>query len=159
VAEGLNLIFQVVVPLVLIALGFVVGHLIERRHLRSIRRREAAGGPTLTNLVKPPDGRTVQEAWLCTGSVVIASDYFKTFGARLKTLIGGRLRTLETLVDRARREAVLRLRQQAAEHGADMVLNVRLGMSIIMRPCAEVIAYGTAVKFARDRNDDGQQQL
>ena len=127
----------------------------ERRHRMSLRRREARPGAVLTNLRALPEGAAAVESWLCLGSVVIASDYFKTFAARMKALLGGRLRTLETLLERGRREAVLRVREQADSHGADMVLNIRFETAIVIRgrnnkpyPAAEVLAYGTAVKLA-----------
>jgi len=139
----------------LLSLGFFAGRYNERRHRRGLERREAAGGPVLTNLERLPNGAVAVSGWLCMGSVVIASDYFKTFGASLKTLLGGRLKTLETVLERGRREAALRLREQAAADGADMVLNVRFETAIVMRgknnrpyPAAEVVAYGTGVKLA-----------
>ncbi|MHC4983952.1 MAG: YbjQ family protein [Planctomycetota bacterium] len=150
-------LIQFGLPLFLILLGFLVGRVTERRHFRSLKQREAQSGPVLTNLKKLPGGARCVASSLCLGSVVIASDYFKFFGASLKGLVGGRLRTLETVLERGRRESLLRMRQQAAEFGADMVMNVRLETAIVMRsrknrayPAAEVIAYGTAVKLARD---------
>ena len=149
-------LLQAGILLGLLSLGFFAGRYNERRHLRSLQRREAADGPLLTNLERLPGGAVAVSGWLCSGSVVIASDYFKTFGASLKTLLGGRLRTLETVLERGRREAALRLREAAAAGGADMVLNVRFETAIIMRgknnrpyPAAEVVAYGTCVKLAR----------
>lgn len=149
----IELIFVVAVPLALIALGFLVGRMIESSHFRDLDRREARGGPVLTNLKTLPDGRRPEDSQFCIGGVVIASDYFKTFGAKLKSLVGGRLRTLETMLQRGRREAMLRLRDQAEAFGADVVISVRLETSVIMKnkqgknyPAAEVIAYGTAVR-------------
>lgn len=148
------LLLQIGLPLSLIALGFLAGRVNEGCHCRSLARREAIPGPVLTNLKALPEGMAARESRLLVGSVVIASDYFKTFGASLKTLVGGRLRTLETLLSRGRREALLRLREQAAETGADIVLNVRFETAVIMRgksnrpyPAAEVLAYGTGVKL------------
>ena len=153
--EMLNLLFQAGTVAVLIGLGFFVGRYRERSHRKSLRQREARPGPVLTNLRALPQGAAAAESWLCLGSVVIASDYFKTFGATVKTLLGGRLRTLETLLERGRREAVLRVREEAGSRGADMVLNIRFETAIVMRgknnrpyPAAEVLAYGTAVKLA-----------
>ncbi len=143
-----DIVLPIVLPLVLVVLGFAAGRLAERRHLRSLAEREAAPGPAATNLRRLPDGARVVASALCIGNVVIASDYFKTFGASLKTLVGGRLRTLETLLDRGRREAALRLREDAARLGADLVMNVRFETSIIRSNAAEVTAYGTAVKLA-----------
>ena len=140
-------------PVILILLGFLTGRIIESRHFRSLSQREARGGPVLTNLKTLPDGRRPRESKFCIGGVVIASDYFKTFGAKLKSLVGGRIRTLETMLERGRREAMLRLRDQAEEFGADVVISVRLETAVIMKnrqgknyPAAEVIAYGTAVR-------------
>ena len=146
---------QIGVPVGLLVLGFLTGRLAERRHFRSLAEREARGGAMLTNLKDLPDGRRMVSCEFCVGSVVIACDYFKFFGARLKTLVGGRLRTLETMLERGRREAMLRLRDQADRAGADIVLAVRLETCCILRskrgktyPAAEVIAYGTAVTTA-----------
>lgn len=152
----IEVLIQLGLPLLLVLIGLVCGKIVERKHFRSLQNREAQAGPVLTNLKNVPLDRTVVSTEFCVGSVVIASDYFKVFGATLKTLVGGRLRTLETMLDRGRREALLRLREQAAEAGADMVLNVRLETAMIMRsqknnqpyPAAEVIAYGTAVRTA-----------
>ncbi|MDP6637529.1 MAG: heavy metal-binding domain-containing protein [Phycisphaerae bacterium] len=146
-------------PVLLIVLGFLTGKIIEASHFRSLARREALGGPMLSNLKRIPDDRTPLATQFCVGGVVIASDYFKTFGARLKSLVGGRLRTLETMLDRGRREAMLRLRDKAAQFGADVVISVRLETAVIMKskggktyPAAEVIAYGTAVRTAANTN-------
>ena len=146
-------------PIILIVLGFLAGRIIESRHFRDLAEREARGGPVLTNLKYLPDGRRPEATKFCIGGVVIASDYFKTFGAKLKSLVGGRLRTLETMLERGRREAMLRLRDQAAEFGADFVISVRLETAVIMRnrqgknyPAAEVIAYGTAVRTTASDN-------
>ncbi len=142
------------IPVVLIVVGFTMGRIIERRHFASLVAREAAPGPTLSNLKRPPEGFVAAESSFCSGSVVIAGDYFKAVGAFLKTLVGGRMRTMETVLDRARREAIQRMREEAAARQADMVLDVRLEMAVVMRskgnqgaPATEVIAYGTAVKL------------
>ena len=142
------------IPLGLLVLGFVVGRLREHRHLRSIREREAAyrEAVLVTNLKRLPPGVSAEDTFLCTGSVVIANDYWKTFAAGLKHLIGGRLRTIETLVERGRREAVLRMIEAARQRGATHVLNVRLATSTITRGQRgkaggiEVLAYGTGIR-------------
>jgi uncharacterized protein YbjQ (UPF0145 family) len=146
--EWINLAMEIGLPLLLLALGFVTGRVIERRHLAALSAREAAAGPLLTNLERLPG--EAAGCTFCMGSVVVAADYFKLVGAGLKTLVGGRLRTLETIVDRGRREALLRMREQAARHGADFVMNVRIETAIVRRGMTEVIAYGTAVRLKRD---------
>lgn len=147
-------LIQLAVLLGLLSLGFLVGRASEHRHRKKLALREAAPGPTLTNLKRLPGGVVAADSHLCIGTLVIATDYFKTFIAGLKTMVGGRMGMLETLLDRGRREAIQRMREQAAAHGADIVLNIRLETSMIGQgtktkgTSAEVIAYGTAVKLA-----------
>jgi uncharacterized protein YbjQ (UPF0145 family) len=88
---------------------------------------------------------------LVTGSVVISVDYFKRFLASLRTLIGGRVTSYESLLDRARREAILRMKEEASKLGADKVFNIKLETSSISKSAKgkvgsiEVLAYGTAL--------------
>lgn len=156
---ALNTILNFGVPIVLILIGILAGRRNERRHLRSLATREDAlrGFPVL-NVKQLPEQLTGQIEWahLCTGEVVIASDYFKSFASHLKGLIGGRIRTFETLLHRGRRESALRVREQALSAGADLVLNLRFETATVGRggrrglPMAEVVAYGTAVKLRRE---------
>lgn len=148
--EWLNPILQIAIPLILVILGFALGRVRETRHIRSLRQRERQPGPALTNLRRLPDGMRARRTVLCLGSVVIANDYYKAFGASLKHLVGGRLRTLETLLDRGRREAIQRMRHTARAAGAEIVLNVRLETSMVTgrekaSGAVEVIAYGTGI--------------
>ena len=86
-----------------------------------------------------------------TGNVVVSVDYFKRFLAGLRALVGGRIRSYESLVDRARREAILRMKEQAMERGAIVVTAVRIETSSISKGqgqaigSIEVLAYGTAI--------------
>jgi len=90
---------------------------------------------------------------LVTGSVVIAFDYFRRFIARIIMLIGGRITLYEDMLDRARREALLRLLEEAEAAGARQVHNVRFEFSRVGSSArganvgggAELLAYGTAV--------------
>ncbi|MNT77276.1 hypothetical protein D3C72_2163720 [compost metagenome] len=76
----------------------------------------------------------------------MASDYFKNFVGQLRSFFGGRLSTHETLLDRARREAVCRMRETALKKGATQVVDVHLETSFLDQLGVEVSAYGTAVK-------------
>jgi uncharacterized protein YbjQ (UPF0145 family) len=143
------------IPLGLLILGLAVGRVREHAHFRSIQRREAeyASRVVVTNLKRLPPALTPEDTFLCVGSVVIAQDYWKTWVAGLKHIIGGRLRTIETLVERARREAVLRMVEAALQRGATHVLNVRMETSTITRGQRgskaggiEVLAYGTGIR-------------
>jgi uncharacterized protein YbjQ (UPF0145 family) len=148
-----GLVLQIGIPLALIALGYFAGRRAERKHYASIHEREAQflGLPAIPSRQWDTD-RTVVEARLVSGSVVISADYFKRLLAGLRNLIGGRMRAYESLMDRARREAVLRLKEQCPD--ADIIVNLRLETSTISRQgrkggvsCVELMAYGTAIKY------------
>ncbi len=149
--EGL---INIGISLFLIFLAKITGMILEKRHFRSIlQREEELKEIPVTNLRQPPKDKNIEGSWLCTGSVVVGSDYFKRFAASLKTLLGGRLRAFETLLERGRREAILRLKEEARGQGANMVINVRLETSSISQgqgkktfASSEIVAYGTAIR-------------
>ncbi|MEM7018662.1 MAG: heavy metal-binding domain-containing protein [Pseudomonadota bacterium] len=128
----------------------------EARHYASLRVREhALRHIQVLTLKRPPrDLEGEPDSHLVMGSVVISVDYFKRFIASLITLIGGRIFTYETLVERARREAILRMKEQAKASGAFMICNVKLETSSISKGfgkdslgSVEVLAYGTALSL------------
>ena len=88
---------------------------------------------------------------LVAGNVVISVDFFKKFIASLRYLVGGPVTSYESLIDRARREAVLRMKAEAKLVGAEYVFNVKMETSSISKGnrdsigSIEVLAYGTAV--------------
>ncbi len=89
------------------------------------------------------------------GSAVISIDYFKRFLAILRNIFGGRIRSYESLVDRARREAILRMKAEAKKNHADIIINFRMETSTIGRSAnqkgqvgsVEALAYGTAISL------------
>ncbi len=137
--------------LVLLTFGYGFGRVIEARHYKSIISRENKfrGIPAVAIKV-PPLGRPFTVA-LVQGNVVISVDYFKRFLAGLRNLFGGRVTSYESLLDRARREAILRMKEQAASQGAKLIFNVKLTTSSISQGrrgqigSVEVLAYGTAI--------------
>lgn len=138
----------------LLTLGFVAGTLTERRHYASIRQREKAYRHVLAFPMRfPPDLTTPQDVFLVTGTVVVSADYFKTFVAGLRNLVGGRFRSYESLMERARREALLRLKHDAMRRGSRLVVCVRFETTSITSgwaPSIEVLAFGTALVPRRD---------
>jgi len=132
---------------VLLVFGYGFGQLNERRHYKSIRKRESemVTLPAVASKHPPADAHYKQK--MVIGSVVVASDYFKSFVANLVNVFGGRIRSYEPLLDRGRREAMLRLKQQAKKQGASMVFNVKYETSRIggRVTTIEVMAYGTAL--------------
>lgn len=153
-------LFQIGLFLGLLLLGLLAGQWNERRHYESIRRREAA----LAALPVMPSAewdaeRGVEAAWLVSASVVVSVDYFKRFAMGIRNLFGGNVRSYESLLDRARREAVLRVKE-ACGGRADIIVNLRLDTSSISGAKAkrdansigavELIASGTAVRYRRE---------
>lgn len=146
--EYLNLIIFVT----LLTVGYVVGQWIEKKHFRSIIEREERYRKLLTfNERFPPKALKSVSVELVGGNVVISIDYFKRIAAGLRGLIGGRVSAYETLVERARREAILRMKESAHKKGASMIINVRLETASISKGkkqqigSVEVYAYGTAI--------------
>lgn len=145
--------FELGTAFVLFLCGLVFGTLAERRHLASLRLREQElrGILVFTEKLPPEVPEWQSGGTLVSGSVVIAEDYFKRAAAALKSVFGGRLTTYESLLDRGRREAVLRLKQSARELGASAVFNLRFETSSLndkqrnTLACCEVLAYGSAV--------------
>jgi len=147
-------LLQFVIPIGLIVLGLVTGKCIETRHLRNLAKREEdLKELKVCNLRRLPAELQITESFIVTGSCVIATDYFKVFAAALRNLFGGEIKAYRSLMSRARREALVRLLEQAKKLGAGGVWNVRFETSTIQgkkkKPGGvEVLAYGTAVKSA-----------
>ena len=120
-------LIQIGIPALLVLVGLCAGTVAERRHLSSLARREAAlRGMTISNLRSYPGGVGGSgRAELVTAHAVISSDYFKSFVAKLVGIIGGELKSLQTLMDRARREATVRMLEDARARGFNAVCNVR----------------------------------
>lgn len=137
---------DLIIAVLAITAGFFIGGARERKHFEDIKRREAlllAKLPIRT--VRGPKLST-GEAFLVCGNVVIASDSFKDFIGTLKNFFGGGMTAQETLMDRARREAVLRMRESAIAQGAREIVEMHLETSFLDQMGAEVIAYGTAIR-------------
>ncbi len=139
--------------LTLLALGYFFGSAAERRHFKSILEREQLYRDVLTFSARfPPEDLRVKSADLVVGNVVVSVDYFKSIAAGLRSFFGGKITSFESLIERARREAILRMKAQAKKQGADMVFNVKLETASITKGqrdqvgAVEVYAYGTALK-------------
>ncbi len=144
--------YDLIIFLILIAVGYIAGTLAEKRHYRSIRKRENAflNLPAVTMKGFDYPAEKVRSAKMVYGSAVISIDYFKRMLAGLRNIFGGTVKSYETLIDRARREALLRMKEMAGS--ATVIVNVRIETSTIGKRankkgvgCLEAIAYGTAL--------------
>ena len=136
---------------------YLVGRNIEKKHFKSLQQREIA-------LIKKPiinfgakkwrPKRPIRKMEIVSGEVVISGDYFKNFVAGIKNIVGGRLTPFESIMDRARREAILRMREKAKN--AHIIVNTRIEAIMVNDtfnpnsiPQCAVIAYGTAVTYEK----------
>ena len=146
---------EILILLIIVGVTYVTGTIIEKRHYKDIIKREIA-------LIKKPIINAGAKTWnskkkikkieLVTGEVVISGDYFKNFAATLKSFFGGRLTSFESVLDRGRREAILRMRENAK--GANFIINAKIESVMINDyytnnsvPQCAIIAYGTAITY------------
>lgn len=150
---GYGLLLQLGIALLILLVGLLIGSWIERRHYRSIEEREAALRPIpMSTLRALPPRDQILRSRVVYGSVVISIDAFKQALASLQRFFGGEVTAYETLVDRARREALLRLFDEVGP--PEVLANVRIETSPIGAggggervTSIEVLAYATAVEL------------
>ena len=149
----------------LMVVGYFWGTHNEKKHYRSIIKREKqllhlpAVPLAYETVVQSDPDNIVEQVRFVKGSVVLAEDFFKSFLASLKTFFGGNLTSYESLMDRARREAIIRMKEDAL--GADIIVSLRLDTSSITKEggadgkgakSIEVLASGTAIYFEKNNS-------
>jgi uncharacterized protein YbjQ (UPF0145 family) len=92
-------------------------------------------------------GKEFEMLGLVKGSTIQSKNLGRDISQGLKTLIGGELKAYNEMMNEARAIATKRMVDEATTLGADAVVNIRYASSAIMQGAAEVIVYGTAVKF------------
>ena len=150
---------ELIIFLILLFLGWVFGKANELKHYASIKKREALSlSRPAVNLQHVIGERVVEDRALAVGSVVISVDYLKRFLSNLRNIFGGEMNSYSSLIDRARREALLRMKESCPH--AHLYINTRVETSSIFQGqkdgigSVEVMAYSTAVTFA---NENTQQ--
>jgi uncharacterized protein YbjQ (UPF0145 family) len=143
--------WDIAVFVTLVVIGSGVGRILEARHYRSIRAREQELRDVMVFASRFPPTLEPLRQDLVAGSVVVSTDYFKRVVAGLQSIVGGRLKSYESLLDRARREAILRMKAEARGLGSTMIVNVKFQTFSIpgRKPGSlvgvEMLAYGTAL--------------
>ena len=92
-------------------------------------------------------GKELEMLSIVKGSTIQSKHVGKDITQSLKTLVGGELTSYNEMMNEARAIATKRMVEEAEALGADAIVNIRYASSAIMQGAAEVIAYGTAVKF------------
>ena len=92
-------------------------------------------------------GKEFEMLGLVRGSTIQSKHLGKDIAQSFKTLVGGELKAYNEMMNEARALATKRMVAEAERLGADAVVNIRYASAAVMQGAAEVIAYGTAVKF------------
>ncbi len=143
---------NIIIFIILLSCGFFFGRISEKRHLNSLEKREKTYIISTNSRCKKFKGPAVEKTHLVQGSVVISIDFFKKVYSSLISFFGGEITPYESLMERARREAILRLKESCPD--ADEIVNLRIETSSINKNDAnvgavEVLAYATAVYYKR----------
>ncbi len=93
-------------------------------------------------------GKELRMLGLVKGSTIQCKHIGKDIGSSFKNLVGGEMKAYTEMMDESRRIATERMIAEANAMGADAIVNVRFATSAIIQGAAEVIAYGTAVRYA-----------
>ena len=92
-------------------------------------------------------GKELETIGLVKGSTIQSKHLGKDIMQAFKMMVGGELKAYNEMMNEARALATKRMVQEAESLGADAVINIRYASSAVMQGAAEVIVYGTAVKF------------
>ena len=143
---------DLLIAIALLIICYFTGRSREKKHYKIIREREV-------KLYKQPHinfsknvniSQPVKNAQLVSASVVIGCDYFKVFLASLRNIFGGNVSAYESVLDRGRREAILRIRESAYRMRADLVMNIKIETVMLSEQTMSqvcITAYGTAVEY------------
>ncbi len=156
----MEVLLSLLVTPVLLLGAWISGSWLERRHLKNLLVLESGSREILALTIEDlPPGWEVESSDLVIGNVVISQDYFKRVMASIKGIFGGNIGVLEPLLERARREALLRMKAQAHARGFDTIINVRIETSTIASSRrdgkgtagVEMMAFGTAISLKSGR--------
>lgn len=141
-----GLILQITIFVILFSVGFGFGRYNERKHLQYLAEQEQRLAYIAVNNSRfIPSNFSGQ---MISSNVVISHDYFKYAIANIQNFLGGRLTSYESVVERARREAIVRLKLEAEKMGAQQIMGIRLSTTELgmQGGMVEVFAYGTAIQ-------------
>lgn len=141
--------WELILAATLFCIGWYFGSRNERRHLESLTIDERALSHIGLSSERKLNPASRSDGQLVMGSVVIAQDRFKLVIAGLLSLFGKNLTTYESLLERARREALVRMKVAADDYQCNQIYGVRIETTLIGENGGggiEVLAYGTAVR-------------
>lgn len=104
--------------------------------------------------IAPPNGEKYETLGIVSGSTIQSKNLFADFGQSLKSIVGGELRSYTGMMDKAREKATRRMIDQAESLGADAIVGVRFTTNSIMAQAAEVLVFGTAIRYISNPSAD-----
>jgi uncharacterized protein YbjQ (UPF0145 family) len=127
-------------------IGWGVAAKLEKRHMRQLIAREHE--VEHIKLISGSLNGHIGQSDLLIGSASFCHDFFRSFFIFFRKLVGGQISHYQRLIERARREAICRLKEEALVRGVDCIYQVRIEENNLSSHLArvEVVAYGTAVK-------------
>lgn len=143
---------QIIIAVILFVMGWYFGTRNERKHLAELDDDERLVGHVIISSERFFVPKTHTDGHLVIGSVSIAQDRFKLVFADILSLFGKNLTVYESLLERGRREAVVRMKRIAHEQGYNQIYGVRIETSAIDGGGVEVLAYGTAIETVGNKN-------
>jgi uncharacterized protein YbjQ (UPF0145 family) len=151
---------SLVITLVMFLGAWISGTILELRHLKNLLLLESGSRDVLAVTIEDlPREWQVESCELVMGNVVISQDYFKRVAANIKGIFGGNIRVLEPLLERARREALIRMKGVAHARGYHTIINVRIETATLASARrdgkgtagVEILAFGTAISRSSTR--------
>ncbi len=142
---------EIIVILILVILWYFFGKMNEKKHYTYIYQKEEELKDILILDEESLEFFTIEKSELVSGSVVISLDYFKRFIFGFINIFWGRVTVFEPLLDRARREALIRAKQKCKDAGCNAIAQLRIETSSISKWTkgsvwsVEVYAYWTAL--------------
>ena len=97
--------------------------------------------------VETLQGVNYEELGVVSGSIIRAKNMFSDLGQGLKSMVGGELKSYTEMMEKARNQAMQRMVDQAVKMEADAIIGVRYTTNSIMAQAAEVLVFGTAVRY------------
>lgn len=142
-----------------LAVSFAGGLAAEKMHINSIKKREKNFMEmSAVTIEKSLDKEAYPgKVYLITAGCVMSPGFVRRIPAMIKTFFGGRIGFYESLVERGRKEVILRVKEEAIKAGCGIIINLRIETSFLDpgaeqksgSGCVELMAYGTAVSLKK----------
>ncbi len=142
---------ELAITLLVLGVAYLGNTYLDIRHVQDLRRREQIYGDVAVITLPVTPSVSVQTIGLVSGCIVVGLGYITRIKISVRNVLGGRVTSLELLMERARHEAILRMKAQAKAQHCDSIGNVRVVHTPLLRQDTsvsgvEIMAYGTGLR-------------